>query len=191
MTGYRNIPVEEGSEATVSFNGRELAARAGEPLAATLLANGVRTVGSGIYSDRPRGIVGLGPEEPCGYVRVDSAPTESMVQATRVEAYDGLCARSLKGYARLPEGEEAPRGDRVWAHCDVLVVGAGPAGVAAAAAAARAGARVILACDGPQPGGGLAGRGRWRRTPPRASGRTRGSPLSATSRSCACSPVPP
>lgn len=157
MTGFRSVPAAAGDEATVSFNGRELAARPGEPLAATLLANGVRTVASGIYTDRPRGIVGLGTEEPCGYVRVDSPPIESMAQATRVEARDGLCARSLHGYARLPEGEEAPRGDRVWAHCDVLVVGAGPAGIAAATAAARAGARVILSCDAPQPGGGLAG----------------------------------
>ncbi|MGE0502343.1 MAG: sarcosine oxidase subunit alpha family protein [Rhizobiaceae bacterium] len=35
--------------------------------------------------------------------------------------------------------------EKAWAHCDVLVVGAGPAGIAAALAAGRAGARVILA----------------------------------------------
>lgn len=34
--------------------------------------------------------------------------------------------------------------EKAWAHCDVLVAGAGPAGLAAALAAARAGARVIL-----------------------------------------------
>jgi sarcosine oxidase subunit alpha len=40
-------------------------------------------------------------------------------------------------------------------HCDVLVVGAGPAGLAAAMEAARAGADTIL-CDGePEPGGSL------------------------------------
>ncbi len=37
--------------------------------------------------------------------------------------------------------------------CDVLVVGAGPAGMAAAAAAAEAGRRVILIDDNPAPGG--------------------------------------
>jgi sarcosine oxidase subunit alpha len=35
---------------------------------------------------------------------------------------------------------------RPHAHCDVLVIGAGPAGLAAALAAGRSGARVIL-CD--------------------------------------------
>ncbi|MGB3537406.1 MAG: sarcosine oxidase subunit alpha [Mesorhizobium sp.] len=45
--------------------------------------------------------------------------------------------------------------DKAWAHCDVLVVGAGPTGLAAALAAGRAGARVILAEEDPVPGGRL------------------------------------
>ncbi len=40
-------------------------------------------------------------------------------------------------------------------HCDVLVVGAGPAGLSAALAAAESGARVILVDEHPQPGGSL------------------------------------
>ena len=42
-------------------------------------------------------------------------------------------------------------------HCDVLVVGAGPAGLMAALAAARSGLRVMLADEGPEPGGALLG----------------------------------
>lgn len=38
-------------------------------------------------------------------------------------------------------------------NCEVLITGAGPAGMAAAAAAARAGARVVLLDDNPTPGG--------------------------------------
>ncbi len=53
-------------------------------------------------------------------------------------------------YAADPDGYE-----KSWAHCDLLVVGAGPAGLAAALTAGRAGARVILADEGPLPGGSL------------------------------------
>ena len=43
------------------------------------------------------------------------------------------------------------------AHCDLLVVGAGPAGLSAALLAASSGARVILADDGLETGGSLLG----------------------------------
>ncbi|MEY9627129.1 sarcosine oxidase subunit alpha family protein [Sinorhizobium fredii] len=45
--------------------------------------------------------------------------------------------------------------EKSWAHCDLLVIGAGPAGLAAALTAGRAGARVILVDEGALPGGSL------------------------------------
>lgn len=45
--------------------------------------------------------------------------------------------------------------EKCWAHCDLLVIGAGPAGLAAALTAGRAGARVILADEGFLLGGSL------------------------------------
>ncbi len=45
--------------------------------------------------------------------------------------------------------------EKAWAHCDVLVVGSGPAGLSAALAAGRAGARVILCEDDWRLGGRL------------------------------------
>ncbi|MDW9450670.1 sarcosine oxidase subunit alpha family protein [Sinorhizobium meliloti] len=45
--------------------------------------------------------------------------------------------------------------EKSWAHCDLLVIGAGPTGLAAALTAGRAGARVILVDEGSLPGGSL------------------------------------
>src|SRR5262249_5948427 len=57
------------------------------------------------------------------------------------------------GRGRLADRPDPARYDAVHAHCDVLVVGAGPARPAAAAVAPRAGARGILADQRPTPGG--------------------------------------
>jgi len=114
-------------------------------LAAALLAAGVRVVGRGVYSGRPRGVYGMGLAEPNAYVRVEGgAPMEC---ATRLAVHDGLRAWSLSGKAVLDGEPDRRRFDHVHAHCDVLVVGAGPAGLAAAHAAGASGARVVLASD--------------------------------------------
>jgi len=63
--------------------------------------------------------------------------------------------RARAGLGRAPTAADPDRYASRYAHCDVLVVGAGPAGLAAARAAARAGARVILCDEQPQFGGSL------------------------------------
>ena len=63
--------------------------------------------------------------------------------------------RKAAGLGRAPLEPDPDHYDRRYAFCDVLVVGAGPAGLMAALTAARSGARVILVDDGPAPGGSL------------------------------------
>jgi len=63
--------------------------------------------------------------------------------------------RRMAGLGRAPEQADTDRYEQRYAHCDVMVVGAGPAGLAAALAAGRAGARVILADMDAKPGGHL------------------------------------
>ncbi len=63
--------------------------------------------------------------------------------------------RRMAGMGRAPEGADPDRYERTNAHCDVLIIGAGPAGLAAAVTAGRSGARVILADERGQPGGSL------------------------------------
>ena len=63
--------------------------------------------------------------------------------------------RQVAGLGRAPLEPDPDRYEKMHAHCDVLVVGAGPAGLAAALAAGRSGARVILADEQEAPGGSL------------------------------------
>ncbi|OBQ87726.1 sarcosine oxidase subunit alpha [Mesorhizobium sp. WSM3873] len=52
--------------------------------------------------------------------------------------------RRAAGLGRAAGIPDPDRYDKAWAHCDVAIAGSGPAGLAAALAAARCGARVIL-----------------------------------------------
>ncbi len=63
--------------------------------------------------------------------------------------------RSSAGLGRLSMQEDPDIYDKGFLHCDLLVIGAGPAGLSAALAAGRSGARVILADEDFAPGGRL------------------------------------
>ena len=131
---------------------------AGDTLASALLANGVRVVSQSVTYGRLRGIFSAGVEEPNALVQVGGGTgSEPMLRATQVELYDGLVAESLNGRGRLSPEPDVGRYDKVFAHCDVLVVGGGAAGLAAALAAGKAGARVILADEQAEVGGTLLG----------------------------------
>ncbi|MES5820582.1 sarcosine oxidase subunit alpha family protein [Streptomyces sp. RG80] len=151
--------IDRETPLTFTFDGTEYQGYRGDTLASALLANGVIQAGTSIKLGRPRGIFSAGVEEPNAVIQIEEPFPEPMLPATTVELYDGLVASSLPGQGRLATDPDPARYDAVHAHCDLLIVGAGPAGLAAAAAAANSGARVILADDQPEPGGSLLGTG--------------------------------
>jgi len=189
-----------------TFDGRRFTGHPGDTLASALLANGVHLVGRSFKYHRPRGIYGAGFEDPNALVTLgEGGRREPNIQATTVEIFEGLTARSqnrwpslkldllavnslLKpffpagfyyktfmwprafwlrlyepmirhaaGLGTLGKQADPDRYEHAHAHCDVLVAGAGPAGLLAAREAALAGARVLLADDRPAPGGHLSG----------------------------------
>ncbi len=191
------------------FDGRNYVGFEGDTLASALLANGVKIVGRSFKLRRPRGIVGSGAEEPNAIMQIgEGAHAQPNLRATEVELYDGLVARTTRGwpgarldfgavndlfgkvlsagfyyktflrpkswwhlyerfirasagFGRAPTERDPDHYEHFNAHCDVLIAGGGPAGLAAALAAGQSGARVILADEQNEFGGSLlAGRQR-------------------------------
>ncbi|WP_327065424.1 sarcosine oxidase subunit alpha family protein [Kitasatospora sp. NBC_01302] len=163
MTQPRRLPrggrVDRSAPLRFTFDGVAYTGLRGDTLASALLANGVLRVAPSLHRGRPRGISTAGVEEPSALVQVDGPCSEPMLLATTIELYEGLSAVGLAGLGRLdPRPDEAVH-DKMHIHTDVLVVGGGPAGLAATLAAGRCGARVVLVDDQPELGGSLlAGR---------------------------------
>ena len=147
--------IDRTRELRFVLDDQELVGHPGDTVASAMLANGVVEAAPSIYLGRPRGILAAGVEEPNALLQVDGQCTESMLPATTVELYDGLSARLLSGLGRLDPTPDEAVYDKTYVHTDVLVIGAGPTGLAAALTAARSGARVVLVDDQAEPGGSL------------------------------------
>lgn len=139
-----------------TFDGVEISGHPGDTLASAWLAAGNIRVASSLYRQRPRGVVGADCGEPNAMVQVAGAPPDPMLPATQVELRDGMVAESLSGLGRLSTDDaDTTVHDKKYVHADVVVVGGGPAGLAAALAAGRSGARVFLIDENPELGGSL------------------------------------
>ncbi|MFJ9176258.1 2Fe-2S iron-sulfur cluster-binding protein [Streptomyces sp. NPDC102360] len=149
--------VDRSTTLDFTFDGTDYTGHPGDTLASALLANGVHQVATSIKYGRPRGILAAGVEEPNALVQIEAPFPEPMLTATTVELYDGLVARGLSGQGRLAAEADPARYDAKHLHAELLIVGAGPAGLAAALAAADAGVRVVLVDSAPELGGSLLG----------------------------------
>ncbi|NUO36749.1 MAG: FAD-binding protein, partial [Dermatophilaceae bacterium] len=134
----RSTPIE------LVVDGTTLTGFAGDTVASALIANGRLRVGDSIYRGRPRGVLSAGVEEPNAFVLVHGDHDESMLPATTLELVPGLDVRLLDGIGVLDQKPDPAQYDKMHVHADVAVVGAGPAGLAAARSAAATGARVVL-----------------------------------------------
>ncbi|MGC3020766.1 2Fe-2S iron-sulfur cluster-binding protein [Brevibacterium sp. FAM 24630] len=157
IAGARGI--DRSRPISFTVDGQSYSGFAGDTIASALIAAGRVDCGNSTYLSRARGILGAGIEESNALVRVKARVpgdvSESMLPATRVAITEGLEAEYLAGLGILDPGQDELVYEHKHVHTDVLVVGAGPAGLAAAREAGRSGARTLLLDDGPAPGGSL------------------------------------
>jgi sarcosine oxidase subunit alpha len=147
--------IDRARRLDVTFDGDPVPAHPGDTLASALLAAGRLVVGRSVLRGRPRGIGTAGSEEPTGIAGIVAPYSEPLATTTTVEAVDGLRAVGLQGQGRLVDEPDPAGYDSLYQHCEVAVVGAGPAGLAAALAAGATGARVLLLDERSEVGGGL------------------------------------
>ncbi|MFZ4530413.1 MAG: FAD-dependent oxidoreductase, partial [Alsobacter sp.] len=151
------MTVDRGQAASLSVtvDGVSLAAVPGETVAATLVSHGMLAQGVGKDGEARGHFCGMGVCHDC-LVAIDG---QSGQRACLAKVTDGM----VIGLGKSPAiqildralSDVAPRPDAgpVLRSVDVLVVGAGPAGLSAALSAAQAGATVLLVDERPASGG--------------------------------------
>ena len=132
---------------SLTFDGQQIPARMGESVAASLTAAGHYACRDSHHTG-PRGVFcGMGVCSECSVV-IDGQPDRL---ACMEPVTDGM--RVERNAARRTLGMVSPAPVEIELDCDVLVVGAGPAGLRAALAAHAAGANVVVLDERSGPGG--------------------------------------
>ena len=92
-----------------TFNGRALKGLSGDTVASALLANGVKTVSRSMKLHRPRGISGIGIEEPNAVVEIgDGDRRTPNLSTNQIALTDGLAVRSQNAWPGLAFDAAAP-----------------------------------------------------------------------------------
>ncbi len=134
-----------------TFDGRRLTARRSEMISSALFANGVHIFGRHVKDGSPQGIFCANGQCAQCLVVADGRP----VKACLTPVHQGMRVKSVVGHPELEPDDAPVRATPLLreVETDLLIVGGGPAGLAAALEVASHGVHVTL-CDDKQTLGG-------------------------------------
>ncbi len=144
-------------DVTITVDGRPMAAPDGATLASVMLSAGITHFRASVSGEPRAPVCGMGVCFECR-ATVDGRPHQ---RSCLIPCTDGLRVETVPN--ETAPGDGSPEAERAPRTCDGAVIGGGPAGLAAAARAAAAGARVIVIDQGVRPGGQI-----WRHRDPAA-----------------------
>ena len=147
------LPIPDGKMINFNFNGKPFTARPGEVISSALFANGVNVFGHHYLDDSPQGIFcANGQCSQCMVIANGHA-----VKACMEPVIEGLNVFPLEGLPELSAQDDPVEdySDAPELDCDVLIIGGGPAGIAAAIELGKLGHQVIMVDDKDRLGGKL------------------------------------
>lgn len=144
-----------GPEASINFtfNGKPYRGRPGEPISSAMMAYGIKVFNNHHRDGAPQGIFCANGQCAQCLVLVNGRPKKACI--TPVE--EGMDVRFLDGLPGLPAEDALPlMAEPQTVDTDVLIVGAGPAGLSAATELAVAGLKILIVDDKQELGGKLS-----------------------------------
>jgi sarcosine oxidase subunit alpha len=133
------------------FQNKKLVGEEGDTIASALHAAGIRTLTRSLKYESPRGFFcGIGKCSSC-LMRVNGVPN---VRTCIAPLQEGVIVEMQEKLARLPDAQFSGEPTKT-INIDVLIVGAGPAGLCAAIESATQGASVLLVDENQTVGGQL------------------------------------
>ncbi len=144
-----------GPEASINFtfNGKPYRAKPGEPISSAMMAYDIKVFNKHHRDGAPQGIFCANGQCAQCLVLVNGRPKKACI--TPVE--EGMDVRFLDGLPELPAEDALPlMAELQTVDTDVLIVGAGPAGLSAATELAVAGLKILIVDDKQELGGKLS-----------------------------------
>ena len=146
------IDIPARKEVSFSWNGEKLTGYEGEMISAALFAAGVQIFGHHFKDGSPQGIFCANGQCAQCMVAADGLAVKACMTPLR----EGITVRSMEGLPNLQVDDRLPATGRVLdRQVDVLIIGAGPAGLAAAIELGKLGVRTLIVDDKDRPGGKL------------------------------------